>query len=106
MDVFACRVQCDALQSEGAKVVTTPAAVVAASDITFGMLADPAAALAVAEGPSGIAAGMAAWPGKAYVDVSTVDAQTSQKISELVTSHGGRFLEVCSQKYSPSTSLW
>lgn len=45
------------------------------------MLADPAAAEAVATGPDGIAAGMSA--GKGYVDVSTVDAGTAQKISKV-----------------------
>ena len=86
--------QCDALAAEGASVAPTAAAVIAASDITFGMLADPAAALAVAEGPDGVGAGIKANPGKAYVDVSTVDEQTSQKIAALVVSSGGRFLEV------------
>ena len=46
------------------------------------MLADPPAAEAVATGPDGIAAGMSA--GKGYVDVSTVDAGTAQKISKVV----------------------
>ena len=56
--------------------------------------AEPAAALAVAEGPDGIGAGIKANPGKAYVDMSAVDEQTSQMIAALVTSSGGRFLEV------------
>lgn len=55
------------------------------------MLADPEAALAVVEGPNGIASAMEA--GKRYVDVSTVDEACSQKISALVTQAGGRFLE-------------
>mmetsp|Transcript_50809 Transcript_50809/g.94644 ORF Transcript_50809/g.94644 Transcript_50809/m.94644 type:complete len:106 (-) Transcript_50809:1870-2187(-) len=47
----------------------------------FGMLADPAAALAVVFGPAGALEGMG--QGKAYVDMSTVDAATSAKISEV-----------------------
>jgi glyoxylate/succinic semialdehyde reductase len=84
--------QCDDLKAKGAKVASTPAEVMRGCDITFGMLADPVAALAVVEGEDGIAA--AAGPGKAYVDVSTVDEATSQKISEMVTKAGGQFLEV------------
>lgn len=55
------------------------------------MLADPAAAVAVVEGPDGVASAMSA--GKAYVDVSTVDEATSRKIRDMVTGAGGRFLE-------------
>jgi 3-hydroxyisobutyrate dehydrogenase-like beta-hydroxyacid dehydrogenase len=32
--------------------------------------------------------------GKGYVDMSTVDEQTSQRIGEAVAAKGGRFLEV------------
>ena len=72
----------------------TPAAVIAKCDVTYAMLADPDAALAVANGPDGVAAGMKANPGRAYVDVSTVDESTSKEIAAAVTSNGGRFLEV------------
>lgn len=41
--------------------------------------------------PGGVLAGVTA--GKAYVDMSTVDEQTSTKIAEAVTAAGGRFLE-------------
>lgn len=84
--------QCDGLKANGAKVASSPAEVVNNCSITYGMLADPAAALAVVEDDNGIASAMTS--GKSYVDVSTVDEQTSQKISELITSAGGRFLEV------------
>lgn len=43
-------------------------------------------------GPNGVLEGLA--PGKGYVDMSTVDEGTSQKIAEAVTAKGGRFLEV------------
>jgi 3-hydroxyisobutyrate dehydrogenase-like beta-hydroxyacid dehydrogenase len=39
----------------------------------------------------GVLEGIAA--GKGYVDMSTVDEHTSQKIAEAVTAKGGRFLE-------------
>lgn len=76
---------------DGAVVARTPAEVVKQSEITFGMLADPAAALDVVFGESGILEGMSA--GKGYVDMSTVDDRTSQKIAQAVTKQGGRFLE-------------
>jgi glyoxylate/succinic semialdehyde reductase len=75
----------------GATAATSPRAVVEASDIIFGMVSDPAAALAVATGAQGVAAGMS--EGKGYVDVSTVDAATSQAIEAAVTAKGGLFLE-------------
>jgi 3-hydroxyisobutyrate dehydrogenase-like beta-hydroxyacid dehydrogenase len=39
--------QCEELAKEGAKIAATPAAVVAQSDCTYAVLADPAAALEV-----------------------------------------------------------
>ena len=47
------------------------------------MVSDPEAALQLATGPDGIAAGMGA--GKGYVDASTIDAGTAQKIAEVST---------------------
>lgn len=79
------------LVEAGARAETSPAAVIAAADITFAMLADPASAESVCFGPRGVIEGMAA--GKAYVDFSTVDAGTSRNIAMAVTEAGGRFLE-------------
>lgn len=61
------------LAGEGALVGETAAAVVAACDVTFAMLADPDAALAAVFGPGGVLEGIT--PGKGYVDMSTVDEQ-------------------------------
>jgi 3-hydroxyisobutyrate dehydrogenase-like beta-hydroxyacid dehydrogenase len=72
-------------------VASSPADVIKECSITFAMLVDPAAAAAVVEGPDGIASAMG--PGKAYVDVSTVDEGTSKNIASMVTQAGGRFLE-------------
>eukprot|EP00667_Euglena_gracilis_P014550 EG_transcript_15075 len=83
--------RCAPVQQIGAKVGSSPKAVVEGADITFGMLSDPAAAVAVALGPSGVVEGLA--PGKGYVDVSTVDAETSQRIGAAVRAKGGAFLE-------------
>ncbi|PNW82258.1 hypothetical protein CHLRE_06g278148v5 [Chlamydomonas reinhardtii] len=83
--------KCAALAAEGAKVASTPQEVAAAATYTFAMLSDPEAALDVANRPDGVAAGMA--PGKGYVDVSTVDAATSQAVAAAVRARGGAFLE-------------
>ena len=50
-------------------------------EIVLAMVSDPEAALQVATGPDGIAAGMGA--GKGYVDASTIDAGTAQKVAEV-----------------------
>ena len=82
---------CDPLREAGATVAGTPAAVAAVCRITFAMLADPEAALAVACGPGGICEGLPA--GSGYVDMSTVDASTAEQIAKAVAARGGRFLE-------------
>jgi 3-hydroxyisobutyrate dehydrogenase-like beta-hydroxyacid dehydrogenase len=83
--------KCGPLVDLGAKKAATVREVVAASDITFAMLADPAAAERVVFGPDGVIDGMSA--GRGYVDMSTVDESTSRNISEAVAGAGGRFLE-------------
>ena len=51
------------------------------SDITFAMLADPAAAMAVAIGYPDIAAVNGITAGKGYIDCSTVSVDCSQRIA-------------------------
>jgi 3-hydroxyisobutyrate dehydrogenase-like beta-hydroxyacid dehydrogenase len=80
--------KCGPLVDLGAKKAATVREVVAASDITFAMLADPAAAERVVFGPDGVIDGMSA--GRGYVDMSTVDESTSRNISEAVAGAGGR----------------
>ncbi len=48
--------------------------------------------LQVVFGEKGVLEGLSA--GKGYVDMSTVDEGTSQRIAEAVAAKGGRFLEV------------
>ncbi len=75
----------------GAKRLETPQAVVESCQVTFAMLADPAAAEAVCFGKYGVLDAIG--HGKGYVDMSTVDADTSLKIAAAITAKGGRFLE-------------
>ena len=80
-----------ALASTGAGQGQSPREVVAACDITFAMLADPAAVEAVCSGPDGVLAGTS--PGHDFINMSTVDDITSAKIADAVAERGGRFLE-------------
>jgi 3-hydroxyisobutyrate dehydrogenase-like beta-hydroxyacid dehydrogenase len=83
--------KCKPLVALGAKRADSPAEVVAATDVTFAMLADPEAASEVVFTSGGVIEGMT--DGKGYVDMSTVDEGTSRRISNAVIAAGGRFLE-------------
>ncbi|CAJ1955441.1 unnamed protein product [Sphenostylis stenocarpa] len=83
--------KCDPLINLGAKYKPSPEEVTASCDVTFAMLADPQSALDVACGKHGAVNGMG--PGKGYVDVSTVDGDTSKLISGHIKSTGALFLE-------------
>jgi 2-hydroxy-3-oxopropionate reductase len=79
------------LAALGAAVAATPAEVTSSCQITFAMLADPAAAHAVCFGPVGALEGIGA--NRGYVDMSTVDAATAREIGAAISAKGGRFLE-------------
>ena len=83
--------KCESLTRNGASRGETPAEVVAKSDITFAMVSDPAAARELCFGKQGVLEGIT--PGKGYIDVSTVDPQTSVEIGLAINKKGGRFLE-------------
>uniref|UniRef100_A0A8C5QSQ0 Cytokine-like nuclear factor N-PAC n=1 Tax=Leptobrachium leishanense TaxID=445787 RepID=A0A8C5QSQ0_9ANUR len=83
--------KCDLFVQEGAQLGRTPAEVVSTCDITFACVADPKAAKDLVLGPSGVLQGIR--PGKCYVDMSTVDAETVVEVAQVIVSRGGRFLE-------------
>src|SRR5210317_241634 len=83
--------KCEPLIKKGAHHGATPAEVVANSDITFAMVSDPAAAKELCFGSQGVLEGIT--PGKGYIDVSTVDPQTSTEIGLAIHEKDGRFLE-------------
>ncbi|KAE9463687.1 hypothetical protein C3L33_04421, partial [Rhododendron williamsianum] len=83
--------RCDELVEHGASVAETPAAVVKKCKYTIAMLSDPSAALSVVFDKDGALEQICR--GKGYIDMSTVDSDTSTKISEAITSKGGFFLE-------------
>jgi len=79
------------LVAAGAVAAASPAEALASADVTFAMLADPAAARAVvADALAGAAGKGGPW---GYVDVSTVDAGTAATVGDAVTAAGGSFLE-------------
>ncbi|KAL4355173.1 hypothetical protein GQ457_06G027780 [Hibiscus cannabinus] len=83
--------KCDEVVAHGASVGATPAEVVKKCKITIAILSDPDAALSVVFDKDGVLEQIC--NGKGYIDMSTVDSQTSCKISEAITSKGGHFLE-------------
>jgi len=83
--------KCAPLTALGAKQGKNPREVAAACEITFAMLADPAAAREVFFGPDGVQKGIGG--GRGYVDMSTVDPGTAATIAKAVSAAGGRYLE-------------
>ena len=83
--------KCTPLKAAGAIVAASPCDVTEAADIIFAMMATPAAVEAVRHGDKGIVAGLR--PGKGYIDMSTVDAATSQESARLAHEMGAQFLE-------------
>ncbi|XP_073755664.1 cytokine-like nuclear factor N-PAC isoform X4 [Callorhinus ursinus] len=86
-----CEVEHRSRHQEGARLGRTPAEVVSTCDITFACVSDPKAAKDLVLGPSGVLQGIR--PGKCYVDMSTVDADTVTELAQVIVSRGGRFLE-------------
>jgi len=83
--------KCAPLVDLGATVAASPRAVAESSDVVVAMMATPAAVHAVRDGSEGIVAGLSA--GKGYVDMSTVDADTSIESALLAHEKGALFLE-------------
>lgn len=83
--------KCKDFTKVGATKATTPADVIAAADITFSCLADPHAVKEIVFGNCGILAEMKF--GKGFVEMTSIDPDTSNDISEAIISRGGRYLE-------------
>eukprot|EP00252_Welwitschia_mirabilis_P014863 TRINITY_DN32914_c0_g1_i1.p1 TRINITY_DN32914_c0_g1~~TRINITY_DN32914_c0_g1_i1.p1 ORF type:complete len:294 (+),score=80.86 TRINITY_DN32914_c0_g1_i1:106-987(+) len=83
--------KCEELVGKGASLGTTPAEVVRKCKYTIAMLADPHAALSVVFNKDGVLEQMS--PEKCYIDMSTVDADTSKKIGKAIIEKHGRYLE-------------
>jgi 3-hydroxyisobutyrate dehydrogenase-like beta-hydroxyacid dehydrogenase len=75
----------------GATVSASPRAVAERSDVVIAMMATPVAVQSVRDGSEGIVAGLSS--GTGYVDMSTVDAETSLESYRLAHEKGALFLE-------------
>jgi len=75
----------------GAKEALTPGDVIAESDITFSCVSDPQAAKDMVFGNCGVLSEINATKG--YVEMTGIDADTSQDIAEAISLKGGRYLE-------------
>ncbi|PKA47286.1 Glyoxylate/succinic semialdehyde reductase 1 [Apostasia shenzhenica] len=96
--------KCEELVEHGASIGESPAAVVRKSKYTIAMLADPRAALSVVFEKDGVLEQIC--EGKDYIDMSTVDVDTSSKINEEFSSHRNRvsLLKMCDSRFLLSLS--
>lgn len=83
--------RCALLAGPGCTVADSPRAVAECSDVVIAMMANPRAVLSVRDGADGILAGLR--PGAGYLDMSTVDAETSLESSRLAHQKRALFLE-------------
>jgi 3-hydroxyisobutyrate dehydrogenase len=84
--------KCRDFVKAGAVKGQTPADVVSASDITFSCVSDPQAAKDMVFGNCGVLQEMG--QNKSYVEMTSVDMETSQDIAEAIVMRGGRYMEV------------
>jgi 3-hydroxyisobutyrate dehydrogenase-like beta-hydroxyacid dehydrogenase len=70
------------LIDKGMKFADSPKAVAIASDVTFSMVTNAAALMAVMEGPDGLLAGLST--GKFHIDMSTVSPEASRALAARV----------------------
>ena len=75
----------------GMVLADTPRAVADVSEVTFSMMANDDALLAVTEGDDGVMAGMTS--GKVYVDMSTVSPQISRELAARTAERGAVMLD-------------
>jgi len=82
-------------EEAGATVALTPSDVFGGSDITFSCVSDPQVAKDMVYGNCGILPEVIR--GKAYVEMTGIDPETSQDIGEAIMNKGGRYLEAMMQ---------
>jgi 3-hydroxyisobutyrate dehydrogenase-like beta-hydroxyacid dehydrogenase len=79
------------LMDKGMRWADTPRAVAEAADVTFAMVTNAAAIMAVTDGPDGIVAGLSA--GKLFVDISTVSPEVSRATAAKVRAKGADMVD-------------
>ncbi|XP_068623190.1 cytokine-like nuclear factor N-PAC isoform X1 [Battus philenor] len=84
--------KCKDFEKVGATIAVTPCDVVEEADITFSCVADPQAAKEMVFGNCGVLH-CPSLEGKGYVEMTSIDADTSHDIVEAIGGKGGRYLE-------------
>ncbi|XP_045504936.1 putative oxidoreductase GLYR1 homolog isoform X3 [Colias croceus] len=84
--------KCKDFEKVGATIAVTPCDVVEEADITFSCVADPQAAKEMVFGNCGVLH-CPTLEGKGYVEMTSIDADTSHDIVEAISGKGGRYLE-------------
>ncbi|KAL4702139.1 hypothetical protein ACJJTC_019415 [Scirpophaga incertulas] len=84
--------KCKDFEKAGASIAVTPCDVVEEADITFSCVADPQAAKEMVFGNCGVLH-CPSLESKGYVEMTSVDADTSHDIVEAIGGKGGRYLE-------------
>jgi 3-hydroxyisobutyrate dehydrogenase-like beta-hydroxyacid dehydrogenase len=79
------------LIQQGMRVADSPAAVAAASDVTFSIVTDGAAVKGVALGENGILSGMK--PGAVYVDMGTIAPDVTRSVAAAFAERGFNMLD-------------
>jgi len=79
------------LTGEGAKAAASPKDVAQASDVVITMLPDAPDVERAVLGPDGILAGLR--PGSVYIDMSTIDPATTQRIGRMVSEEGAGMID-------------
>ncbi len=85
------RAHADGVLAHGATWADSAAAAARQAEVVITMLADPASVQAVALGPDGVLAGSAR--GALYIDMTTVDPATPQRLLQACAERGIDFLE-------------
>lgn len=85
--------KCRKFSEAGAEVAKTPSDVIDRADITFSCVSDPSAARTMVFGNCGVLSSDSLAEGKGYVEMTGIDAETSNDIADGITSKGGRYLE-------------
>lgn len=78
------------LAEKGAAYADSAADLARKTDIVFSTIPNGKILRAISFGENGVAAGMS--EGKIFVDISTVDVETSAEVADLVDKTGGKFL--------------
>jgi 4-hydroxybutyrate dehydrogenase / sulfolactaldehyde 3-reductase len=79
------------LTAAGARAAASPKAVAAASDVVITMVPDAPDVERAALGAEGIIEGIR--PGAVYIDMSTIDPQTTQRVGAKITAKGAHMID-------------